>query len=325
MRRIYLDRWVWIRLARADAGNEDASDLLPTLTSMREAVKEGRAEFPLSLTHYEENLHNASGRQRRDVGKLMLELSNGVRMLGLSDRLVRAEWLAAVARRFKVTHSAPELSVFGRGVGFVYGSPMVGQIVRRDGEPFDPADAPWAADFEAYANQLADEWLLCGPPDGVTIPGYDPNADRIFADQFVKEEEDQAQKFKLNRANKSHQAKVLMAREWVRMVPLIGQDILDMGLDPEVLFANADVMASMLRDMPVVNVSLELRRQQHRNPERQWSPNDYYDVEGLSVAVVHCDIVVTEAHWADILRRTSLPERHNTTVLTHIKELNQYL
>ena len=53
MRRIYLDRWVWIRLARADAGNKDAIDLLPTLTSMRKALKEGRVEFPLSLTHYE--------------------------------------------------------------------------------------------------------------------------------------------------------------------------------------------------------------------------------------------------------------------------------
>ena len=40
----------------------------------------------------------------------------------------------------------------------------------------------------------------------------------------------------------------------------------------------------------------------HRNPQMSWTRNDIRDMHALSVAVVHCDVVVTERHVTSLLR-----------------------
>ncbi len=45
------------------------------------------------------------------------------------------------------------------------------------------------------------------------------------------------------------------------------------------------------------------------------------DLSALSRAIVYCDVVVTERVWADIVRRTALERRFNTTVLRDLAEL----
>ena len=44
-------------------------------------------------------------------------------------------------------------------------------------------------------------------------------------------------------------------------------------------------------------------------------------MHALSVAVVHCDVVVTERHVASLLREAGLDRRHDTRVLTDLAEL----
>ena len=326
MKRVYLDQWVWINLAKAAAGRKDGSRFADTLAVIRYAAEHGLASFPLSRTHYEETKHMPTARQRKAVGRLMLDLSRGHRMIGPSDHLVQAEFEAALHRYLRRPHTSHGLQVFGTGLGFVYDiGPIVGRIVRRDGSEPTDVDPAWRVAVESYANSMAEELFLCGPPDGVDVPGYDPHADRAFAEEFVQIQEEQAQRFQDNHTSRDRQGRLLTAAEWVQMAPLAVRALIKERIDPEEFFQDPEFLTAFIEDMPVVNASLQMRRLQHQNPQRQWKPNDHYDIEGFSVAVVHSDIIVAERHWAHMLERAKLSERHQTTVLTDIPDLIAHL
>ncbi len=65
-----------------------------------------------------------------------------------------------------------------------------------------------------------------------------------------------------------------------------------------------------------------MRRIQHQMPaERGWSPNDFYDIRALSVAVAYCDLVVTEKHWAHVMRRAGLDKLNGSVVISDVGQL----
>src|SRR6266699_3701718 len=71
---VYLDQWVWIRLARAaNAEPREASDLR-VLAAVRDAAADGVA-FPISATHYIETSKITSPRQRFDLARTMASIS----------------------------------------------------------------------------------------------------------------------------------------------------------------------------------------------------------------------------------------------------------
>jgi hypothetical protein len=316
MKRVYLDQMMWINLAKAAAGRKDGDRYSGALQAIRYAAKHGLASFPLSRTHYEETKHMPTARQRYEVGRIMLELSRGHRMIGPSNQLVQAEFESALYRFLKKPLRPPSPQVFGKGLGFVYERQIVGRIQRKDGRELTDVDLNWALQIESCANALAEELILCGPPEGVTVPDYDPQADRAFAEEFVLIQEEQATRFQANRTTRDRIGRVLTAAEWIKMAPLVVGTLIREGIDPEKFFQDPKILTALIEEMPVVNASLQLRRLQHENSERQWKTNDYYDIEALSVGVVHCDIIVTERHWAHMLNRAQLSKRHQTIVLT---------
>jgi hypothetical protein len=48
---VYLDQWVWVRLAKAAVGRPELPSDTDVLSAVRDAAKSGVA-FPLSSTHY---------------------------------------------------------------------------------------------------------------------------------------------------------------------------------------------------------------------------------------------------------------------------------
>src|SRR6266566_778729 len=63
---VYLDQWVWIRLARAANGEPREASDLRVLAAVRDAAADGVA-FPLSTTHHIETSKITSPRQRRTL------------------------------------------------------------------------------------------------------------------------------------------------------------------------------------------------------------------------------------------------------------------
>lgn len=55
---------------------------------------------------------------------------------------------------------------------------------------------------------------------------------------------------------------------------------------------------------------------EHELPERRPHRSDWADLEALSVAVVHCDLVTCDAFMADVIRRTRLDRWHDCELFT---------
>lgn len=65
----------------------------------------------------------------------------------------------------------------------------------------------------------------------------------------------------------------------------------------------------------------EARRQmvwtiEHELPERVARASDDADLDALSIALVHCDLVTCDAFMADVIRRTRLHTRHRCELFT---------
>jgi hypothetical protein len=100
------------------------------------------------------------------------------------------------------------------------------------------------------------------------------------------------------------------------------QTLVNAGIDPDDFFLQGkQFLTDFLETMPVVHAGLTLRTLQHQNPQRPWDPNDFHDIESLSVAIVHCDIVFAERHWGHMLRRARLPEKHQTAMVISPRKL----
>ena len=324
MKRVYLDFWVWVSLAKAGLLKQEGSQFANAFDLVGYAADHGLASFPLSSAHYSELLHVKNPRQRYEVGQLMYDVSKGHRMIGLTDRVFRAELDVALRKRFSVQIRPRHVDVFGSGYNHVLDLPRVrARIERKDGGKLTDVDLGWISDLEEIATDDLERMLLCEPPEGVDVPGYDANADRVLAERFAEEEKEQALRFQQFGTSVNRQGRVLLAQEWIRNLHLFVDSLARCGIDPARFLQsqNGESRTALVRDMPVVWAALEMRRLQHQNPQRRWKTNDYYDVTALSVAVVHCDVVVTERHWAALIRRAGLDKLHSTVLWTQVNDL----
>lgn len=318
MRRVYLDQWAWVELAKAAKGTSRDENFLALLEFARFGTKRGMLSFPLSTIHYMELYQTSNARQRHELGTLMHELSLSHRMISPTNAVVAAEFDTALNKRFGRPSEPRKVQVFGLGVGHAFNLGDVrGRLVPREGVSPGSIDPVWKAQFEAEANDHMEWALLCGPGEGEEVPGYDPNAHRVFADKFVLAEEDQAEKFQRFKADSAYQQRVLTAREWILLMNEVAEEALThAGIDFEwFLSQGAEFLTDFLSDLPVVHTQVEMKRLQHQNRSRRWTSNDHYDVTALSMAVVHCDAVVTEKHWAHLLRRGRLDQKYCTTIV----------
>ena len=71
---VYLDQWVWIDLARAEAGKPRRPGDHKVLASIRSAAADGVA-FPLSAIHYYETLKIKDPAQRSSLAQVMASVS----------------------------------------------------------------------------------------------------------------------------------------------------------------------------------------------------------------------------------------------------------
>lgn len=89
-----------------------------------------------------------------------------------------------------------------------------------------------------------------------------------------------------------------------------------MPLGPEELTA-------LVQDMPSRRTEIHLHRQIIKNPSLKPKDNDLEDWSGLGPATAHCDVVVCEKHFANLLHRDGF--RPHARVITDLRELPDVL
>jgi hypothetical protein len=323
MKRVYLDQWVWVKLAKAALGRLDDQPIMDLLEVARFAAANGLADFPLSAVHYMELTSGATPRQRRDLAGVILELSRGHTMLSSGIAILRGELDEALHRRYGRPAERRTAQIFGSGIGHALGrSPLAGEIVSLDGGPV-PLEPGRRRFLEQQLTAFAEVFMLTGPAEGVSVPGYDRRAHLVVNERWVADQNVFAQSLSKLPAHKRPDAHY--ARAWVlEILPLLDEALRRAGLRSTVLPHDKVGLTAILHDMPTLWAWTELTRLQHENPGRAWRPQDFSDLEALVVALVHCDIVVFEKHWSTMARRAQL-DKLNETILCRPEDLVVHL
>lgn len=96
---------------------------------------------------------------------------------------------------------------------------------------------------------------------------------------------------------------------------------LSWGRDLEPL--GREVLGYIVRGMPSRRTEVHLHRQIIKNPNLKPKANDLEDWSGPGPATAHCDIVVCEKHFANLLRRDGF--RPHARVITDLRKLPDVL
>jgi len=116
---VYLDQWVWIRLAKANIGKPLQRDDLRVLESVRGAAERG-IRFPLSSTHYEETTRVGSAEQRRELARVMAPISQ-MQTFRSHSSLLRHQFLVALHETVgRPTFRPTQPQVIGIGVYWAF-------------------------------------------------------------------------------------------------------------------------------------------------------------------------------------------------------------
>ena len=332
---VYLDQWVWIRLARAANGEpREASDLL-VLAAVQDAAAQGVA-FPLSTTHRIETSKITSPRQRLDVARTMASISH-CRTLRARKVLLRHQMLHAMHLTFGRPAFPPQPpEVLGTGVRWAfYGEPGHGVLRGLDGAVVDPATIEGMPEFLRKANQLTEMMLLAGPGDEEIGElrehyGYRPEAMDVIEADRLDWEASYVQILAEYPASKAELRVRLQARELIHEHQAMFQALLgeyrinlnrEVGYNPDRPNVSRRRMVAFADAVPSLRIAVDLKVELFRGAGKPWSMNAIHDIDALSMAVPYCHVVVPDSEMASLLSRSRAAERYQTQIITALPDL----
>ncbi|MGI5493222.1 hypothetical protein [Microtetraspora malaysiensis] len=330
---VYLDQWVWIRLARANVGNPAEPLDNDALDAVRTAAAAGVA-FPLSATHYFETTRIKHPKQRSDLAAVMAPIS---RLLNLraQEPLIRHQILLAMHETFGRPAFRPDSpAVLGLGAFWAILGKHVPLRLMKGQREAEADNFPELATFLRSANQLAETKLLAGPRDEeisrLRALGYSP--EEIDASNKSRLDwEAQYKKWLEGNPTKISEMRVhLVVRELIHehfdtLASILTEYRLDIS---RLMHADPDVPGTMRADMmrfcdriPTMRIAAELKLEIFRNSSRQLNLSMMRDIDAISSAMPYCHVVMIDNDAAHLLRRTGAERRHQTKVITRFEDL----
>lgn len=327
---VYLDLNHWICLAQASVGHPKGSSYVKTLEACRAARSAGTALFVLSSTLYMEMLKINDPAQRRALADVMEELTD---FATLVSRVVVMELeLAAMLDRFaRVPNPLPMLPLIGRGVRHGAGRQSGFKIMGPSGDATPKVRERWGAkafeDFVTQANLLLERSILRGPTDKeverLRALGWNPEAVKDVAERRAAEERKQS--LRLDGGGPWRHSRlrdVISARELIiEFQDILPRALAERGLLLTEVMSDPQSARAFVGAMPSTVVSIELKAAWHRNRDYQWTANDIYDIDALSLGVPYCDVVVTEKACHHALVAARLGKKMHTALLRNLEEL----
>lgn len=303
---IYLDQNKWIDLTKAIGGKPDGARYVPVLHAARQAVRDGKALFPLSSFHIMETAKSPRAEQRKLLAEIMTEFSQGI-VLRAASQLVPQYLGRAVQQCFDEQVTEPAPTPFSRGVedAFNFDVCQVLGISKDRGELLRSfLDTPEAwRDLLSY-NQEAERKAGITSVRTVGVQAADKNEDARA--QMTREN--------LDTIRRTYAATLTMNLRG----PLL-QSLLAAGKSPQQWGAlGFEKLMDFWMSIPCLHVELELHTQKHRQNSKKWEANDTLDIGALSLAVPACDIIVTERFWVSLISRRGLDRAYNAKVLSDL-------
>ncbi|WP_309731182.1 hypothetical protein [Microbacterium sp. SORGH_AS_0428] len=328
---VYLDQWVWIRLAKANTGSPlDPADL-GLLERIKSAAAKGVA-FPLSATHYEETGRILDPAQRKSISRVMAPIAMG-RTIRHRPDLVRHQLLVGLHEMVgRPTFLPPPPRVLGIGVHWAFrGVEGFMTVVDADDAPLRSVSRNWLRRL----NQFCEFELMAGPANAA-LP------DLIKDGYVMPRDYETAQGNRLEwEQSFTSQAATTKSRELLRIKLLARELTHECGetlttilneyklpLSAVVYGTEAQSRARMVQFselIPTLVIAADMKREIFRNPAREWTWNMLRDIDALSIAIPYCHAVVTDRDAAAIASLTRAPARYGTTVISNLYDLPDVL
>ncbi|MFB6619003.1 hypothetical protein ACFCV9_33075 [Streptomyces sp. NPDC056367] len=331
---VYLDQWVWIRLARAANGSPREESDLDVLAAVRRASAAGIV-FPLSLTHYFETSKITDPRQRFDLARVMASVSR-YRTLRSRQVLIRHQVLHAMHECFgRPTFRPRRPQVLGTGVMWAAtGEHGAFALYGRVGK-VDVDTVPELRSWLGHVNQYAEFQMLTGPRDEEIADlrsryGYQPEAALQAAHSRLEWEELYSQILADEPISRQELRVRIQAREMAHehfnlLIELLTEYRLDLhraiGLDPAKPRSGRQRMVRFADRIPSVRIAVDLKTELFRNPTRAWKMSALHDIDALSEALPYCHVVVPDADMADLLSRSKAGQRSGTRIVKRLQAL----
>lgn len=332
---VYLDQWVWVRLARAANGEPREPHDPQVLAAVQNAAADGVA-FPLSTTHYMETSKVTSPRQRLDLARTMASISH-CRTLRARRVLLRHQMLQAMHLTFGRPAFRPQApEVLGTGIGWAFaGEPGHGVLRGLDGAVVDPATMEGMPEFLRKANQLTEMMMLAGPGDNEIGElrehyGYRPEAMTEVEASRLEFEASYVGILADHPASKAELRVRLQVRELLHEHMAMFQGLIseyhinlerEVGYNPDRPNVSRRRMVAFGDAVPSLRIAVDLKVELFRNAGRPWTMNAVNDIDALSMAVPYCDIVVPDREMASLLSRSRTAQRFGTRIIPDLSAL----
>lgn len=319
MLRVYLDTNHWVSLARADHDRPNGAAFRDVLAIAAAGSQMRIASFPLSIFHYGEVWKHNDPERRWRLAQTMSRLSRLDSVAALGS-LLPGEFDAAFKKRFGRPLGVRSHPAFGRGLAHASGRENLRFRAPTRFEGLPPTVRQDPRDFTNLA-------MLAGPPVRLPIEGLDTDLFKQPANAYQEAEEKQAEEFQESKADRETREGALTVSALLDIKDPVLDACHRAGIEEEELIVDleAEGLTSLLRDIPTRWVDHELRRLRHENAQMGWNRGDLADMNALSVAIIYCDVVVTERRWTHLAARADLGERYGTKIFSSLEDLQDLL
>ncbi len=335
---VYLDQWVWIRLAKAAKGEPREASDLQVLAAVQDASADGVA-FPLSTTHHIETSKVTSPQQRRELARTMASVSH-CRTLRARRVLLRHQMLHAMHLAFGRPAFRPQVpEVLGTGFRWAFEGEPGPAVLRGPDGPVDSATIEGMPEFLGKANQLTELMILAGPGDAEIDLlrqeyGYRPEAMTEVETSRLEWESSYVDVLAEHPASRAELRVRLQAREllhehlamYTALIREYGINLSrEIGYNPGRPDVSRRRVVSFADTIPSLRIAVDLKVELFRNSAKPWSMNAVHDIDALSMAVPYCHVVVPDREMASLLSRSGTGPRHGTKIITTLAALPDVL
>ena len=316
---VYLDQWVWIRLAQAAKGRPQNPKDKAVLEAVKSASKAGVA-FPLSSTHFVETLRTSSHSRRSAVADMMASISH-CRTLAPRRVIMRHQLLTAMHESFGRPMFRPERpQIIGLGVHWAFEGVQHQLSIRNpDGVPL-PHVSLIPADILCRLTQWAEIQFLTGPADDQiellrTKYGYRPEATEDVIKSRLEWEEVYKGLLADDPITREELRVRIQAREVIHEhLDLIQEVFHEYGVPFRTLTGgshptaghNREAMVAFFNRMPTVRLAVARKLDLFRDSTSTWKVNDLQDIDAISQAAPYCDVVVGDKATVTSMRKEGL-------------------
>ncbi|MBX3037385.1 MAG: hypothetical protein KF758_10805 [Anaerolineales bacterium] len=311
---VYLDQNKWIDLAKAQVGRADGQKYQAVLEKITEVVDQGKAIFPLSWIHFVETRKKHNLKKRKELAKVMAEISQGIAIVPKS-KIMNWELERAIAMAFGETPS-PMPSVFGYGMSMIFGR----NFIEKEMNSQLHLKTPYLVDRakSVLSDKEATVSFLVG--DDEDLNSKVVNGLRDINEPFVAKMEKSRKQDK--RDNDDFQERLYLAvltkELQPKLIALLGNhgktvsDFFSLGLDN---------VRKFFHDVPTLDIEIGLALSLNKHWDRKLKVNDTSDIAFACISIPYCDVVVTEVFLRTLVMRQKLDKKYDTKVISDLNDL----